>query len=353
MIEANSTIIRVLPYEINITASNLSTSTNQRWLYDANNIDDSYINPNAKVSIFNKSGQLMRDFNSTCYGRDLNITFKYDINSSDDANLTLDGNLTSNSNSIDDINKSVILYKSEFRDGEANASYRFGIDRDFSRPINPIDITLKDIIIDTQNISKYRYSAKDSNSLPSEDNAVFYYGRVVMGDMIVNSPNATQKALFEVYSNNPNSDDVSSFARESLNWYLNSKHNSSKFGTIKIDNSRVYKSIKIDNNPLEVDFTAINFDNRGRANLDMEIAKDIAGVAHMDIDRWLWYIPSEFGSTYNFSLDSSCNEHPCFDIRRDKIDSKGSIIQSGNYRGLDYNGSNQGEYNIRGVKLFR
>ena len=350
-IEANSTVVTVKPYEINITSSSFSTSTGTRWLYDAKNIDDMFTTPLAEVSVYSKSGNLMSDFNSSCYGSDMNITFHYDYDAQSSTKLTLDGNLTSLDSDITDINKTVILYSSLFSGGKATATYRFGVDKNVSNPINPVNVGMKDITIDTPNLSKLYGSAKDTNTLPTETNATLYYGRLRADDIKTNTSPINQKLYFEIYSSNS----LSSFPQDSINWYLNSNHTESKYGSVILSDSKVYRDIIKEGEALDVNFTSVTFNSDGTADLRTEIAEGVHGVAHLDINesRWLWYVPEGYGGDYNFSDSSDCSTHPCFNISRLKIESKKNIIESGSYEGMDFNASERGSYKMRGIKLFR
>jgi hypothetical protein len=197
-IDENSTIVTILPYEINITDANLSNIFDldgNRWIYMDNNISELNVTANVYLSVNNKQHQVLQDFNSSCYAKDVNVTFYYDVNNSNgDVSVTYDGNLTDTNKSIADINKTLQIFKSDFiHDGNISKFYAFNVDRNYSKPLNPIFVDMKDVNA-TLTTAKY-----ENNITLSDNNATFYYGRVKTKDVTTNKNSIKHSLHVEVY----------------------------------------------------------------------------------------------------------------------------------------------------------
>ena len=337
--------IYVKPYDINVTDITFTVSTQDNWLYMADNINDMNITLNTTVKAFNKQGNILQDFNSTCYGQDLNVSFYYDVNNSNaDVNLTLDGNLTSNDVNISDVNKTLQIPKELFISGEANSSYAFGINRKYNEYKNPKKVTLNDVNI-TTNIAKYQ----NGKTLDSNNSATFYYGRTYTQDLATSKSPDTAKVEILVYDDNTSNGFVSGLKEELLDWYLNSKHNDKKFGDI---NESVPSKSTVKSSTTDIS-TTVNFNTNGTFDVNITNSEDKTGTyyIHLGEDKWLWYVPKNFGGDYNYSNDdSNCTTHPCIKYNYEQDDNQ-SGVKSGSTTGVqfDVNVSK----NNRGVRLLR
>ncbi|SFV68956.1 hypothetical protein MNB_SM-6-1082 [hydrothermal vent metagenome] len=341
--------IYVKPYELNITDVSFQPSTDKDWLYMADNINDMNITLDTIVKAFNKQGDILQDFNETCYAQDVNVTFYYDLNNSNsDINLTLDGNLTSNDVNISDINKTLQIPKKLFIDGEANSSYAFGIDRNYYDYKNPVNVVLKDVNVTTQNISK----ELQGKLLESDNNATFYFARTYTQDLATSQSSDTTKAEILIYSDHPLKDDNNvSLQEELLNWYLNTMHTDNSFGNIT--NTTPSKSIQ-KSATTDITTSAASITN-GISTIEVNTTNDTKGsyFIHLDENRWLWYVAQNFGSDYNDSDNSKCTEHPCIKYTYEQK-SLGHAVKSGTTTGVHFESSDVNvSKNNQGVRLFR
>ena len=339
--------IIVNPYDINITNVTFNVSTQADWLYMAENINDMNITLHTTVKAFNKQGNILQDFNSTCYGQDLNVSFYYDVNNSNaDVNLTLDGNLTNNDVNISDINKTLQIPKGLFISGEANSSYAFGIDRDYNKYKNPKKVTLNEVNITTIGISKYQ----NGKTLDSNNSATFYYGRTYTQDLATSKTDDNTTVEILIYADNAHKDFVSGLKEELLDWYLNSMHAESD-GNISDANisSSTLKSDSVESSNFS---STPSFDGSGIFKIQIHNGNGVTGThyIHLGEDRWLWYVSQNFGGDYNDSNESNCSVHPCIKYNYEKDDSQNGV-QSGETTGVqfDVNVSK----NNRGVRLLR
>lgn len=339
----------VNPYEINVTQVDFNTSTNQDWLYiiKDSNLSEMNVTVGAALGVFSKKGTKLSDFNSSCYGKDVNVTFYYDVNSSENNFSSIDLISTISNGTLNDINQTLTFYASDFSNGEANKQYSFEINSSFDKPINPIHIDLNDTKITTSNIAKYEYNASDTGKISPDMNATFYFARVLTKDLSTTKTddNATVKIL--VYSEN-NDIYVNGFDETLLHWYLNNVHTDTSFGDIQETN--VTKDTNLDGSE---SITATSSLNSGIFNLEVNNPNELTGVhyIHLNISPWLWYMSEGFGREYNYSIGSSCLSHPCIKYEFSQQETQGNSVQSGNFEGVDIDVNTS--KNKRGIRLFR
>ncbi len=344
LIKEKNITIKIKPYDLNLTYD----ISNINWTYMDSNLShaQTYIKLNAMISAYAKGKTTtLQDFNSTCYAKDINISFlDTNITHNDKFNGTYydvikDKNLTDNNfaNLTKDYNWTID--KSDFINGEGNLSIRFNVGRNYSKAIPPVDVHFRDINITTPNLSK------NENNTSMDNNITFYYGRVKTKDIDTNKHSVHHTLDVEVYSTS----NLPLFRQNSLSWYSMKDDNITKIINFlpKKDfmmNSGAKTGISDINSTQNilngiVDFTITN----------SWTSPDSAYI-HLKIPKYLWY--SRYNG-YDDNSSSDCGSHPCFKYNYlQKIGS--SNIQSG-----DFNGTNIGsEYNAskvskRGVKVFR
>jgi len=355
LITQGERIVSVKPYEANVTSVRFVTSTGENWLYMAHDISDMNVTLTADVGIYGGDGALLADFNSTCYGRDIDLHFQYETDTDSEVGLTLDGNLTDYGNSINDINKSVRFPVKLFDAGKAESGYAFGIDRNCSSPSNPVYVKLKKVSIATAGLAKYTRDATETGVMPSDAEAIFYYGRIDVDDLRTTQAHVNHPVSFEVYASDSSNSYVSGMVRSSLEWYLNSLHDRSGFGSVETSDSAAYAGTFKSGETLGVDIESVTHSGDGTASLSINIDPGVKGVIHLDINasRWLWYVPAGMGGDYNFSSGSDCTSHPCFNIIRENSTSNIPVIESGRFRGSDFDADDRGDREKSGIKVFR
>ncbi len=347
-IESDDINISIAPYELNVTLSEINTSTNDNWVYMAN-LNDMNISVKAQIKANNKQHQLLTDFNSTCYAQDINITFKLNSDGDDslDMNYTSDNIFSDGANfkneTLGDRNQTVTILSSSFTDGIGETTIYFNLNRECTQPINPFSISGVGVDINSTNISKYINN--DSNL--SDGNITLFYARLKTKD-IKSSQNDTNHTIdIEVYDNN-SSKYTDTFIQNSLSWYINKNHSKTVFGNII--NIEASKKTILDSTP---EFSVTNIDNPKNGIINIKINKHKGVyIMHVDTQAWLWYILKGLGSSYKYNSNSNCTQHPCFTyIYEDS--SNLNNISSGEFKGGDIKLKTKAKTKRTGVKLFR
>jgi len=291
------------------------------------------------LEVFSKNGLKLKEYNSTCYAEDINVTFYYDVNRNDDLNLTLDGNLTSSDVSIEDINKTLQIPKDYFVDGEANSSYSFGIDRVYDNEKNVTAVSLSDVNITSDTSAKYE------NGTLQEDNTTFYYGQLYTQDLSTSKTTDTTKAKILIY----NTTQVADYKEELLHWYIYTDHQESDGNiTALVSSSSTIKPAS-DSDGISADSS---YDGSAifTITVDNPNAKESTYYIHLDTQNYLWYVPNGFGDDYDDTLGSSCSAHPCFEYKYG-TNTGGSGVNSGSTTGVNFELNSS--KNSRGVRLYR
>ena len=340
LIASRSKIVTIKPYDINITDLNITKSSNDNWLYMAKDIQDMNITLTPTLEVFSKNGVKLQEYNSSCYAEDVNVTFYYDVNRSDDLNLTLDGNLTSSDNSIEDINKTLQIPKERFVKGEANSSYSFGIDRVFDSEKNVSFVTLNELNISSDTSAKYE------NGLSTEDNTTFYYGQLYTADLSTSKIPDTTTAKVLIY----NATDTPEYQEELLHWYIYTPHKESDGNITTLTSSA--STTKPSANTDDINATS-SYEGDGIFSISVDNPQEKKNTyfIHLDIQNYLWYVPKDFGDDYNESVGSSCLEHPCFEYKYGTNNPENTGVESGETNGLSFELNTS--KNSRGVRLYR
>ena len=340
LIESKSIIMTLKPYDINITALHLVKSTEKDWLYMAKDINDMNITLKPTIGVFSKNGVKLKEYNVTCYAEDVNVTFYYDVNRSDDLNLTLDGNLTSLDNSITDINKTLQISQKLFVEGEANSSYSFGIDRVYESEKNVTTVMLQELNITTDTSAKYE------NGLSSEDNTTFYYAKLYPQDLSTAKTSDTTTAKVLIY----NTTQVSTYKEELLHWYIYTPHQESDGNITKLVSSSSTSKTLNDTDGISAS-SSYEDDGNFAISVDNANEKESTYFIHLDTQNYLWHVPKGFGKDYNESVGSSCSEHPCFEYKYGTNNTEDSGVMSGETNGVSFELNTS--KNSRGVRLYR
>ncbi|MEA1955116.1 MAG: hypothetical protein U9N02_01315, partial [Campylobacterota bacterium] len=332
-IEAYSDQIYIKPYKLNVTVANMSASTGEDWLYMAN-VDDMNVSLFAEVKAFNKQGTVLKDFNSTCYDKEVKIDVKASFDTTGlDINYTTAVNDSFGSlDNVEDassIDKTITIGDASFTDGEANVTCTFNVDRKYTTPISPFKVSDFNASVQDTSISK------EVNWSKSSTQKIFYYGRVVADDIVTQKTPAEHFAEFEVYDADSSSY-VTDFKQNSLRWYRNKNHTDLKDGNITIVN----------------DISVNNFHINNNGKIDFNISNTIPNTYNMHIEtqEWLFYNPY----ATNFDTTSlNCMEHPCFKYTFKGSPSTLTGIKSGDFNGTSYEIKPRGKYERTGVKVFR
>ncbi|WOE69722.1 LamG domain-containing protein [Hydrogenimonas thermophila] len=348
-IEENITTIYVRPYELKVSEVQLKPSTqNGNWLYMAHELSDMNVESNVTIEALSKDGSLIEDFNDTCYDKNLVIKVKFDYfenNKDENISYLFDGNLTDTNEP--NVTLQIPIYK--FKEGIATASYKFGIDRDFSDPKNPLLLELREVNITNNDEIK----AKVVNGMNiTDENVTFYYGRIKFKDIRTTEKDINNTGYVLVYSENK----LDGFIQYSSNWYINKNHSDIKEGNIT--NAEAHENTVLASSEKSDINISSEEPNEGKINITIShnYNESFKSYIHIDINdsKWLWYVLNGFGGAYSFDNNSDCTVHPCFEYEyiNKSNDSKNGVI-SGDFNGSDFDLNISMPQRKRGVKIFR
>jgi len=288
-----------VPYKLDTTATYDNTATGKTWLYmnDINTSNTTFTTPahaafiTYKIVAKNKDGNITKNYTKTCFpdvdetncprvnGLKLNTTFDLfldaKITTSDDANISL---YTENNSStaiwqptknlsLSEGNNSIREWISplNFTDGVGVAKVYFNIDRNTSKSINPIAITLNDANTSTSWMSNPG-SPKEFNGTTLNTTKTFYYGRTHAPRQIFTGNTGTALIYYEVYCQG--SDCNKSLLQNSSNlktsddprWFINSSHTAiaGNVGALAVKNASTVTSVVTEASPAQAALTYTN-----------------------------------------------------------------------------------------------
>jgi len=346
-IKADDINISVLPYELNITSTQISASTGLTWLYMAD-VNDMNVSAYVRVQANNKNHDVLQDFNSSCYAQDVDIDFKMMVADGKpilDMNYTsIKGTFTSTGTTLGDINQSLRILASEFTLGVGEAGYALNVDRDFNLPVSPFNVKGLGADIASTGVAKFVNNDADF----SDGNFSFYYGRLYVEDIATSQLPVSNILDMEVY------DETSSIytqgmMQNALFWYLNEPHNTNNEGYVT---EAIASSNTLIDNALGGYTFAYNPVGLGNQSIDINTASTTQATIHLKTQKWLWYSPSGFGSSYADTAGTDCSMHPCFKFTL--VPNNTALkVESGDFNGTIVPDVNRSDYIKKGVKLFR
>jgi len=347
LIQAADINISVLPYELNVTLTQLNSSTGLPWLYMAD-VNEMNVSAVVRVQASNKNHDVLQDFNSSCYAQDVDVKFKMivkDANPSLDMNYTrTQGSFLSSGTSLADINQSLRISSSEFISGVAQAGYALNVDRGFDKPTSPFNVRGLGADILSTGVAKLVYHDTDF----SDGNFSFYYGRLHPKDISTSILPVSNTLNMEVYAQS-NNIYVQGLRQNTLFWYLNEPHNTNNEGSVI---EATASSNSLINNLIPGYNFSYNPVSLGQQIIDIDAASNSKATIHLKTKTWLWYVPSGFGSAYDDGAGSDCTMHPCFQFSLNSNNTS-LKVQSGAFNGTIVPDVNRSSYNQTGVKLFR
>ncbi len=342
--------MHIFPYEANVTELNFTISTQRNWLYviKDTNIDDMNITIDVTVEVFSKNGTSLEDFNSSCYGSDVDVKFFYEVNNTskedaDSISVVYLGTKDDSAATLADINKTLTIPIANFSNGKGSVSYAFDVNRSFDAPLSPIWLQLQDVSIESS-IAKLLHSAQDTDKVEEDMNATLYYARVKPFDITTSKQDDSTKADILVYDDQ-NSDYTQDLQEILVDWFLMRSHTSEEEGKI------VQTVVKSGVGMQDSDITSISVSavlGEGEYNISISNPDKVeSAYIHLDISPWLWF---SYDYDYSFASDSDCANHPCIRYLFFK-DVSGGGIRSGNVKGVRFEANVS--KNPRGVKVFR
>ncbi len=231
------------------------------------------------------------------------------------------------------------ITQSDFIGGVKTISYaerhfNFGRDRNVTK--NPISLDGANSDINITAIDSIDHEVNATKHQTFTGNATFYYGRVITKDIKTNKTdvNATQRV--QIYSTTP----LTGFEQESLSWYLNKEDDFSDINYTDEDKRK-----------LTTTATNQNSATNGKATFTIGAGTDKSykKFYHLSIDPWLWYSRYE---DYNFTTDSTCASHPCFEYIYEAANNTIGI-KSGNFKGASFDNNFTYTRKRKAIKIMR
>jgi hypothetical protein len=180
-------------------------------------------------------------YSANCYAKDINTTISLIDEPLASEWLTNDRNATvrirffdtNTTNSELNATGSSTLSSGQnnFNNGIANITINFNFDRNTSIPDEPFHISRNDFnisVIDTNGVTGIDFNRTN------DTNTTFYYGRVYAPDQTFNDNNENAQFHYEVYCQDCNRTSLNIAGNESINninWYQNTLHVNTTFGT--------------------------------------------------------------------------------------------------------------------------
>jgi hypothetical protein len=342
-IEESNITLKVLPYDINLSYN----ITNLAWIYMDRNLSTNNIELNITATAYAKnSSTALQDYNSTCYAKDINISFKITITNPDEFNGTYHINkgksTYSNDTNFTDTNFTALkeynwtIPKTEFANGKGTLSIKYNIDKNYSIPVSIVDTNLTSANIATPNLSKYE------NNISIDKNTSYYYAKLYTKDIFTTNANSSELIPILVYdtTNKHFSNQIL------LNWYHQTNNDKNIIQVLGTSTDYVYDSDKnVSNFDASIDFAQPDFNLSLQNNSD----NNIFVVIHLKTPKYLWY--SKY-SDYNDTNQSSCVGHYCIEYTY-KPNISGNEVGSGAFVGSEINTTQESNQTIKGVKIYR
>ena len=329
-------LLMFIPYKF-ITVGDYLTTINSNWVYMSNDVNRSNITfqmPKMaayikyEIRAYGKNNNLLKNYTKTCFpditanapnknGLKLNTTFDLflDADIESTKNTIISVFVTdNNNNSIWTPNKKMKLRKgknsfrewiaqTQFKEGIGIAKVFFNIYKNYSHPINEINITLNDINTSTSWMNNQWATNKFIGSYINKT-IKFLYGRIEVINVLAERKEANTIAYYEYW------DDVKG-------WVINKKHNGYIYGDINETKTKKFLPSGIS------EFNLGKIQN-GEQNITIKTNHVLPYETkiHLSIDSWLWYHPlaKPYKDPNKTNLD--CLTHPCMNVEFKKY-SKG------------------------------
>ena len=333
-------------FDVNVTSSNFDITNG--FTYLANNIDLMRAKVDIVITAQDLDGSTATNYNSACYANDVKIDYIYSVvdDKLDNFNYHYNLNNVYSARDFESINDKITdtinsTYFSTDNNGSAVFAIEYNFDRSRSIAINPFDVNITEL-----NAIDVSYVDTNGTAMDSAS-AKFLFARVMTKDIITTKSNINAITEIEVFDNT-GSAYTQNFKQNSLFWYRHQNQTNNSDGNI----TEVIPTL---NTTLGTGaFTINDIGAVSAGTIRIGIANSTVGhfTIHEKTQPWLWYVHSNFGDAYDHSDGSSCMQHPCFSYELKDPDSSKSI-ESGDFKGSDFNGASNRDYTKKGVKVFR
>jgi hypothetical protein len=277
-------------------------------------------------------------------------------------NVTSDGNTTYRTNNflVGDVggskNIDVVVPASSF-DGTSQKTaleIPYNIERNKDVPVNPIEISLGNIVIDKSKNSNKLY-LEESKIANSDTSTTFYYGRVDSKDLSTPSEDGETTVFVEVYHNGNTSAALAPSSKSiNNNWYVNENDNTTQLVIGSPEQTSSYKKTStntLSSLGLSVDNSGVAL--QGSTSIKVTNSDNVANAyIHFKTPEYLWY--SKTNKSYNYDgASTTCLEHSCFEYYY--VSNLRKSIKTGNFSGASINLDDTADDSKKksGSKLFR
>ena len=215
----------------------------------------------ALITSYNELNAVTQNFSNACYAIDLDNTLKFTYSTKTDEQMTFrDENDTTVDASLGvalahgatTVNQIIPILKTQFANGSANIRYGFNINRVKNRAVNPIKMSITKTTT-TDHSGVYGYAIDTTSLVPNE--ASYVYGRVHAPRVRVmcnaGSCDGSLTVYYEIFAdkdaNRTIIEDIVGAnpirSIDSVNWYMNTEHNTSSDGNISATTSNIKSGI--------------------------------------------------------------------------------------------------------------
>ena len=286
-------------------------------IYDDINFSN-YGEINISIQLQNKQNDVLKNFNSSCYGKDVNISFDVTKNSIEVFRGMYDINgIEFNDSKFENFDRNFTILKDNFVKGESNLTIKFLRYKNRSYPASISDL----------NFTKIRsYLNQDTTNIENVNkNYSCYYLGLDNLDITTLEKDITKKIAVIVYDKFGGHFDIQRF----LYWYVDDTYN--KNSVEILGNTESYK---YDNN-LTNGFSSSIILQSNEFNLSIHNPNgDKFVIIHLKTPRYLWY--SKY-SDYNDSLNSYCLSHYCVEYHYTNKTPVYKEVGSGKFKGSEVN----------------
>ncbi len=282
---------------------NIENYNNSNFTYISKNKNMS-ANLKFKITAILDDNSTATNYTANCYAKDINSTIAllnnpvnwlngnpnalHRIIFFDDSNTTyLESNATATA--------TFLTKDNNFTNGVANILTIFNFRRDSTKTDEPFNVMKNDFnisVINTNSITGNNFNRT------IDKNTTFYYGRVHAPDYRFKGKSGNATIYYEVYSDQNksvrNSFDINgSESIDSINWYINTLHNSSNEGNVTKYSS--VDDVKFQNNTSNTTKSTTSSINQGNESINLTAPKTpYKDKIDMNSSSWLIYNPTDF-----------------------------------------------------------
>jgi len=320
--------INSYPYDSNIT----SIFSNNSIIYIDKNLSR-YAKLNTTIKMVDKQGNILENFDSSCYADDVNLTFSVNNNIVDSfiGMYNING-IDENDSQFQKWGNNFEIDSNLFNKGEANLTIKFNIYKNKTYPVSIVDLNFTKATLDYPKAPIHKEKSLNKN-------LSFYYLRVVADDITTTETNSSGKVYILVYDRNRNH-----FSDEKLlYWFLDTNYNEDDVKILgytsgfKYDTNLTNFNVNLSKKVYDYNLSVNNPD------------KIHFGVIHYKTPTYLWY--SKY-KEYNDSLYSYCLTHHCSEYIYKSKDIMTKSIGSGKFQGSEVNITTPKRKKF-GIKMYR